>query len=432
MKRLLCIAAFTAAVFAGCRSYEPKPVDWESEALSGVTNEVRIASLDDAATLALIGNRKLNAMRLKAANSSKAAKESGWWEDPEFDMDLMRIIDPSSHPFLGGGSVAFTIPLSGAPSIAAKAEELYAAADAADIRAAELDVTVDARLAAIRLAALRRRAAMLEEHDRDDRIVRARANVEKLHDAGEVSASELAGMRRQKHVRHHALMETEREIAEAEIAFLRLLGLRPGAKILLDPTVGSRVPRDRGGAGRAALPMHQLSTLNSQLSTLNSQLITHPKVAAALARLHGTEESLRAEIRRQYPDLKLGPAYANEEGLDRLGIVAGISIPLWNRNRKGIAEAEGKRDETRLAAIDVWRDLVCDAAAAHAHLTNLLAHPPVPPSERVQADRLADAGELTPLDYLAVREQIFDMKLDEADWKRDVALATAELTRYIR
>ena len=36
MKRLICIAAFTAAVFSGCRSYEPKPVDWESEALSGV------------------------------------------------------------------------------------------------------------------------------------------------------------------------------------------------------------------------------------------------------------------------------------------------------------------------------------------------------------------------------------------------------------
>ena len=38
----------------GCRSYEPKPVDWEAEALSGVTNEVRITSLDDAATFALI------------------------------------------------------------------------------------------------------------------------------------------------------------------------------------------------------------------------------------------------------------------------------------------------------------------------------------------------------------------------------------------
>jgi outer membrane protein TolC len=160
------------------------------------------------------------------------------------------------------------------------------------------------------------------------------------------------------------------------------------------------------------------------------ELVRHPKVEAALVRLGGTEKSLEAEIRRQYPNLKLGPAYSNEEGLDRFGLIAGISIPLWNRNREGIAEAEGKRDETRLAAIDVWRELVCDAAAAHAHLVNLLAHPPVPSSERMQADKLADAGELTPLDYLAVREQIFDMKLDEANWKRDVALAAAELQRF--
>ena len=416
-KQSLVAASLVAGIFCGCRSYEPKPIDWNNEANAGVTNEVRIASLDDAVTLALVGNRELNAMRLKAANSTKAAKESGWWEDPELDFDLMRIVNPSEHPFLGGASVAFTIPLSGATAAAAKAKGLYAAADAADIMAAELDTSVEARLAAIRLAALRRRAQMLKEHDRDNRIVRARANVEKLHDAGEVSASDLAGMRRQKHVRHHALMETEREIAEAEIAFLRLLGLRPGAKIILTFN-----------------PDIQLSTLNSQLSTLSSQpstnMITHPKVEAALARLGGTEKSLEAEIRRQYPDLKLGPAYSNEEGLDRFGLIAGVSIPLWNRNREGIAEAEGKRDETRLAAIDVWRELVCDAAAAHAHLVNLLAHPPVPASERMQADKLADAGELTPLDYLAVREQIFDMKLDEANWKRDVALAAAELQRF--
>jgi outer membrane protein TolC len=218
-------------------------------------------------------------------------------------------------------------------------------------------------------------------------------------------------MLRQKHARHHALMETEREIAEAEIAFLRLSGLRPGTKLTIAFAVEDT----------PAAPSVNDDPL---------ELVRHPKVAASLARLSGAEEALRAEIRRQYPDLKLGPAYSNEEGLDRFGLIAGISIPLWNRNREGIAEAEGKRDETRLAAIDVWRELVCDAAAAHAHLVNLLAHPPVPSSERMQSDKLADAGELTPLDYLAVREQIFDMKLDEANWKRDVALAAAELQRF--
>ena len=410
-KQSLFMALLAAGILCGCRSYEPKPIDWNEEANAGVTNEVRIASLDDAVTLALIGNRELNALRLKSANSAKAAKESGWWEDPELDFDLMRIINPSEHPFLGGASIAFTIPLSGATAIAAKADELYAQADIAEIKAAERDTGAEVRHAAIRLAALRRRAALLSEHDSDERIVRARENVGKLHEAGEVSASELAGVQRQKHIRHHALMETEREIAETEIAFLRILGLRPGTKISL--TLPLRV--------RPSMPSDADDPL---------ELVRHPKVEAALARLGGTEKSLEAEIRRQYPDLKLGPAYANEEGLDRFGLVAGISIPLWNRNRKGIAEAEGTRDEARLAAIDMWRSLVCDAATARVHLSNLLMHPPIPANEREQTDKLADAGELTPLDYLAVREQIFDLRLDELNWRRDVALAAAELQRF--
>ena len=410
-KQSLFMALLAAGILCGCRSYEPKPIDWNEEANAGVTNEVRIASLDDAVTLALIGNRELNALRLKSANSAKAAKESGWWEDPELDFDLMRIINPSEHPFLGGASIAFTIPLSGATAIAAKADELYAQADIAEIKAAERDTGAEARHAAIRLAALRRRAALLSEHDSDERIVRARENVGKLHEAGEVSASELAGVQRQKHIRHHALMETEREIAETEIAFLRILGLRPGTKISL--TLPLRV--------RPSMPSDADDPL---------ELVRHPKVEAALARLGGTEKSLEAEIRRQYPDLKLGPAYANEEGLDRFGLIAGISIPLWNRNRKGIAEAEGTRDEARLAAIDMWRSLVCDAATARVHLSNLLMHPPIPANEREQTDKLADAGELTPLDYLAVREQIFDLRLDELNWRRDVALAAAELQRF--
>lgn len=410
-KQSLFMALLAAGILCGCRSYEPKPIDWNEEANAGVTIEVRIASLDDAVTLALIGNRELNALRLKSANSAKAAKESGWWEDPELDFDLMRIINPSEHPFLGGASIAFTIPLSGATAIAAKADELYAQADIAEIKAAERDTGAEARHAAIRLAALRRRAALLSEHDSDERIVRARENVGKLHEAGEVSASELAGVQRQKHIRHHALMETEREIAETEIAFLRILGLRPGTKISL--TLPLRV--------RPSMPSDADDPL---------ELVRHPKVEAALTRLGGTEKSLEAEIRRQYPDLKLGPAYANEEGLDRFGLIAGASIPLWNRNRKGIAEAEGTRDEARLAAIDMWRSLVCDAATARVHLSNLLMHPPIPANEREQTDKLADAGELTPLDYLAVREQIFDLRLDELNWRRDVALAAAELQRF--
>jgi hypothetical protein len=115
MRGTSVIAVFAAVVVcAGCKSHIEKPVEWDKEATADVAGEVSLASPGDAAQLALVGNRGINALRLKAAGSAAAAEESGWWEDPEFDFDLMRIVRPSGHPFLGGGSVAFTVPLSGA------------------------------------------------------------------------------------------------------------------------------------------------------------------------------------------------------------------------------------------------------------------------------------------------------------------------------
>ena len=409
--KMFCIMAFAASSVAGCRSYEPNPIDWKAEAQAGTTNVVRISSVEDAAVLALVGNRELNALRLKAGGSSDVAKETGWWEDPELDFDFMRIVNPSDNPFLGGGSIAFTIPLSGALALDEKAAAAYAAADAADILAAEGDVAAEARQAAIRLNALRKRGGMLAAWRDDARAERARANVERLHDAGEVATSDLARLHRRMHALRHEIMENAKETAAAEIAFLRLLGLRPGCRIEL--------------ALQVAADIAKLSAQDDPL-----RLVEHPKVQAALVRLGGAEHALHAEIRRQYPDLKLGPAYSNEEGLDRFGIVAGVTLPLWNRNRKGIAEAEGSRDEARLSAIDVWRSLVCDAAETRANLARLLEHPPVPSSEREHTDKLADAGELTPIEYLDVRDEIMEFELAHADWRRDVALAVAALEKF--
>ena len=405
---LLSLTAFMAAFASGCRSYEPKPIDWEAEARVGAKNEIGITSLEEATVIALIGNRNLNAMRLKAANSSKVAKETGWWEDPELDFDVMRIVNPGDHPFLGGGSLAFTIPLSGALKLDEKAAQAYAMADVVDIIASETDVSADAQKLAIRLDALHKRRKMLLDWSKDEQAQNARTNIEKLHDAGEIASSDLARVHRTMHALRHDIMENEKEIAATEIAFLRLCGLRPGTKINIS----------LDDAKNISMPDIKFNPL---------ELVKHPKVSAALVRLGGTEHELHAEIRKQYPDLKLGPAYANEEGLDRFGFIAGISVPLWNRNRKGIAEAESRRDEARLTAIDTWYSLVCDAAEARANLIRLLEHPPVPTNEREQTEKLANAGELTPLEYLDIREEIIRFELAHADWKRDIALATAEL-----
>lgn len=407
---LLALAAFLPVLY-GCKAYTPKPIDWDREAQSGQTNALNITRLDDAATIALIGSPELNQMRLKAANSSRAARESGWWEDPELDFDVMRIINPSENPFLGGGSVTFTIPLSGALALEEKSLSCYALADKTRITAAEYDVAAQAKKLIIRLNALRAKGRMLKKFNADEQIKRARESAMKLHDAGEISSSELAGVKRRKHILRHEIMENEAQEKKTSLAFLELAGLRPETQIDIN------LDNDR----KFETPPEKTNPLD---------LVKHPSVAAKLAALGATEHQLHAEIRRQYPDLKLGPGYVNEEGLDRLGLVAGITLPLWNRNRMAIAEAEGLRDLARLDAVNTWRSLVYEYERARSNLTQLLEHPPTPAVERHQIDRLSSAGELTPIEYLAEREEILEFELAHVNWLCEVQMADVELKKF--
>lgn len=409
MKKLP-IAAFLALFLIGCKNYQSAPIDWQKELESSVTNKVTISSVEDARILSLVGNRQLNMLRLKAANSSAVAKEYGWWEDPEFDFDLMRIVDSSAHPVLGGASVAFTVPLSGALEREKSAAKLYAEADAARIIAKEKEISASACKSAIRLAMLIERQKILKEFDNDLKIVRSRENVEKLHKAGEISSSQLAGVRRAIHSYRHLLMDVERELALEKTNFLNLCGLLPTAELEVSFKIKA---------------IKQDDLLIEPLA-----FVKHPEVKVALLNLGASEKQLEAEIRKQYPDLKLGPAYSNEEGLDRIGLVAGITLPLWNRNRKSISETTAARDEARLAAIDAWRQMLAGYAVASQTLKHLNKHPQIPPSELNEVDKLAQAGELTDLDYLTIRGEILEQKLNEASWRADLAMANAELEYY--
>ncbi len=406
------LSTISLLALIGCQSYEPKPIDWEAEAKVGVTNTVVFANLDEVAQMAVIGNPELNLLRLKRANSERVAAETGWWDDPELDFDALHFLKPGDHPFIMGGSVAFTIPLSGVPGCEKKAAAFYAGADAEAVRVAERDVAVEARKAVVKIAALRSRAQILAAFDADARVWRAFMQAEKLYAVGEVTAQDLAAARRRRHVRAHSLRTLEREILTEEAALVKLLGFLPGVQV--------KLPSAKWHAEHGKM----------EPNPDPRALIRHPKVKEALARLDGDEAALDAEIRRQYPELKLGPAYGREEGIDRLGLVAGVTLPLWNRNRKGIAEATGTRDAARMTAINVWRDLVRDFAVARATLANLLDHPPEPASDRDQAEKLADAGELGPLDYLAVREELCDFELEEAQWRADICAAEEEIKRF--
>ena len=393
-------------LFAGCTSYEAMPIDWEKECDSwmNATNTVRLASADDAALLARIGNPGLNELRLKARGAARTAQEEGWWNDPSLDLDLNRILGSAPHPFLGGATLSFTLPLSGAPALDARAAEGYAAADAMAVRAEERTVAADARAAFLRLAYAREKARLLAAFAVDPRHTEAERKLDHLTERGETTRAERAANERRHHAREHLAVEARASVSEAEEALRALCGLAPSVRFELT---------DTALAGEDAPPP----------SVDPLAFVKHPRVQEKILRLNGSEAKLEAEIRRQYPDLKIGPAFSQEDGDNRAGLALGIDLPLWNRNRKAIAEAEATRDADRFAALRAWQNLVREDAAARRRLADLDDHTPPPPAREQDLDNLLRIGEILPADYLAALSDILDARLAELDWKRDRALA---------
>ena len=416
-KAILRSGAFgLLAVLAGCRAYEPSPVDWTAECETWLkTGELTFASLDDVAHVAVVGNMELNRLRLKLATSEKAARATGWWDDPEADVDLLRVVNPTDNPIAGGVSLSLTVPLSGVKGLERKTAEAYSAADAADIIAAEREMAVAARSVAVRLLSAGETVRTLRAFDAEPRVLSALIAAKRLSETGELSKTEAASAHLRQHQRLHRLCEAERETDDAERTLRQLLGVAPGVKLTFARTV---------------LLASDIVSSNATEKMTPLDYVRHPKVQAALCRLEGGEAALETEIRRQYPDLKIGPAYSREEGFDRLGIVAGVTLPLWNRNRKGIAEADGARDEAKQEAIRIWREIVLEAAAARRTLERVKAHPSPPSHGIADANALFDAGEITPLDYLVVREELLDGELAEIAWRRDLRLVEESLKNY--
>ncbi len=74
----------------------------------------------------------------------------------------------------------------------------------------------------------------------------------------------------------------------------------------------------------------------------------------SLAEYAAAESALQLEVAKQYPDIHLGPGYTYDTGTHKIGFgLAGITLPVFDQNQGGIAQAEAKRKEAavRTAAL---------------------------------------------------------------------------------
>ncbi|MCA9298720.1 MAG: TolC family protein, partial [Phycisphaerales bacterium] len=152
------------------------------------------------------------------------------------------------------------------------------------------------------------------------------------------------------------------------------------------------------------------------------------EIAVERASYEVAEQSLRLEVRRQYPDLSIGAGYGRESGEDRLLLGLSIPVPLWNRNQGPIAEAEAARERARVsvettferlwarcAALTTMLEILGEQRAAYER--DLL---PMLDEQAADVERIASLGVVDVMVLLETvtrrseaLERVVEMRLDE-------------------
>lgn len=95
-------------------------------------------------------------------------------------------------------------------------------------------------------------------------------------------------------------------------------------------------------------------------------LTNRADILAALADYAAAESTLRLEIAKQYPDLHLGPGYELDQGENKWSVGLSLELPILNRNRGHIAEADAAREVSAAKFLQVQAKALGEIERFHA------------------------------------------------------------------
>jgi outer membrane protein TolC len=373
-------------------------------------------TLEEGRLVALAFNPRLRIARLRLDRAQVTALHSGVGEDPDLSLSLLRITEATSDPWIINPGLTFTIPLSG--RLGAERSHAAASQRAAERRAleAEWDVSHDVRKAWAEWTAARLR---VEETER--LLASMETLVEtasRLAETGEIQRTEASLFTVDEARRRNRLLGLQGEERAAEQRLRSHLGLAPEAPVTFLPFLEATRP---------------VTATGDEISARN------PGLARLRLEYEVAEEGLRREIRKQIPDLHLGPQYESDEGQSRVGFLGGIPIPLLNANRKAIAEARVDRELARAAFETEYELLVGRWAAATAGVRALteqrreMEEVLVPLIDRQLQDalELLRLGEGKSLVLLESLTRAHEIKLELLEIRLRESLALAELDHLI-
>lgn len=421
----------------GCQSYEPKPLDLSSHAdtwrtRSAGDDAVRAfadqlantsdsqaesfnpddgLSLAEGEVVALVFNPDLRLARLRAEVSRAEAEHAGLWDDPEFAIDVLKITEGVPDPWVVGSAISFTVPLSGRLAVEKARANASLHAELDRIAEAEWQTRRDLREAWYEWSALQLQVKQVEHLLRSlDGIIESAG---KLTEAGELNRTEAALFTIEQVSRREALSQLQGERLETEHRIRALLGLSPDAPVNLLPSLASVQPAD---------DEPQPQDTNLTLARLRREY----EVA---------EQALHREVRKQYPDLMIGPQYESDAGQSRVGFVGAIPLPILNANKGGIAAARAEREVARAAYETEYEKTIGRLAVLNTRLNTLHKQReaidttlvPLIDKQVSDAKRLLDLGEGGSLVLLESLVRAHDAKLQLIGVQQQIAQTTKEI-----
>jgi cobalt-zinc-cadmium efflux system outer membrane protein len=258
--------------------------------------------------------------------------------------------------------------------------------------------------AAERSSAIFRR--LLEVEEAGLRILEAQLAI------GEVSPAVVTQARIERDQTRLSQLEAAARLARARAALASALGL-PGPAL-----EGIGFPFDDLSGPLPDVPARDAR---------RQALLHRADVLAALSEYAARDASLRLELARQYPDIDLSPDYQLDQTDSKWTLGLSLILPLLNRNRGPIAEAEARRTESAarfealqagvIGEIEAAVDALKTAADKDRTAAGMQAS-----LERREAVAKAqfEAGEISRLELLGV-----EMELARAALARLEAMAQA-------
>ena len=190
------------------------------------------------------------------------------------------------------------------------------------------------------------------------------------------------------------LADAERQQREAQVRLATAVGVPVRALDGLDV----EFPLDEPAADLDRLPP----------AIRRQALQSRTDVLAALADYSASQSALQLEIARQYPDVRIGPGYEYDQGLNKWSTIGvSLELPVLNRNAGPIGEAEARRTEAAARFAELQATVVdeIDRALANRDASRdaLARSQAVLAAERERVDSATRAFGAGAVDRLALR-----------------------------